>query len=218
MLLISKVVRRFGLGRNLDITINQFRLNGSSSQDHLNFCYNLNMKRVIIASENPVKVAVAKRAFLSVYNGEEFEFVAIKSESGVPDQPMNDEVEKGALNRLEYIKEKYPEADFWISQEAGIFREGNKLYNRAWIAVTDQSGYVARSSTPLYWLPAKMVEFVNDGMELGDATDKFFQSVNSKQGIGAVAHLTDGLIDRENYYLQAGIIALSELKHQDWYI
>ena len=54
-------------------------------------------------------------------------------------------------------------------------------------------------------------------MELGDANDKFFSSVNSKQGIGAIGYLTDGLIDRENYYLQAAIIALSELKHQDWY-
>ncbi len=49
------------------------------------------MKKVIVASENPVKVSVAKRAFSSVYPDEEFKFIAIKSESGVPDQPMNEE-------------------------------------------------------------------------------------------------------------------------------
>jgi inosine/xanthosine triphosphatase len=175
------------------------------------------MKKVIVASENPVKVAVARRAFLAVYPGEEFEFVAIKSESGVPNQPMNDETEQGAINRLNFIKSKNPEADFWISQEGGTFTDGDKLFNRAWIAVCDKEGYVAKSSTAQFYLPPKIVEYINEGMELGEANDKFFNSINSKHGIGAIGHLTDGLIDRENYYLPAAIIALSQMKHQDWY-
>lgn len=175
------------------------------------------MKKVIIASENPVKVSVAKRAFSCVYPGEAFEFVAIKSESGVPDQPMNDETKRGAINRLNFIKKNYPEADFWISQEGGTFEEGDRLYNRAWMAVCDKSGYVSTSSTSQFYLPPKIVEFIKGGMELGEANDKFFSSINSKQGIGAIGYLTGGLIDRENYYLQAAVIALSELKHQDWY-
>lgn len=175
------------------------------------------MKKVIIASENPVKVSVAKRAFFSLYPNEVFEFVAIKSDSGVPDQPMNNETRQGAINRLNFIKQNYKEADFWISQEGGIFEDGNRLYNRAWMAACDKSDYVATSSTSQFYLPPKIVEYIKAGMELGDANDKFFSSVNSKQGIGAIGYLTDSLIDRENYYLQAATIALSELKHQDWY-
>lgn len=175
------------------------------------------MKKVIVASENPVKVAVAKRAFMTVYPEEEFEFVAIKSESGVPNQPMNDETEQGAINRLNFIKTKYSDADFWISQEGGNYTDGDKLFNRAWLAVSDKGGYVARSSTAQYYLPTKIVEYIKAGMELCDANDKFFNSIDSKHGIGAIGYLTDGLIDRENYYLPAAIIALSELKHQDWY-
>jgi len=175
------------------------------------------MKRVIVASENPVKIAVAKRAFSSVYPNESFEFVAVKSQSGVPDQPMNDETEKGAMNRLAFIKERYAEADFWISQEGGTFTDGDKLYNRAWIAVCDANGRVAKSSTAQYYLPTKIVTNIREGMELSEANDAFFNSINSKQGIGAVGYITDGLIDRENYYLPAAIIALSELKHHEWY-
>lgn len=175
------------------------------------------MKKVIVASENPVKVSVAKRAFSSLYPDEVFEFVAIKSDSGVPDQPMNGETKQGAINRLAFIKKNYPEADFWISQEGGTFEDCDRLYNRAWMAVCDKSGYIATSSTSQFYLPPKIVEYIKEGMELGDANDKFFGSINSKHGIGAIGYLTDGLIDRENYYLQAAIIALSELKHQDWY-
>ncbi len=175
------------------------------------------MKKVIVASENPVKVNVAKNTFASVFPEEGFEFIAVKSESGVPDQPMNDETEMGAYNRLQFIKKLHPEADYWMSQEGGLYEEGDRLYNRAWMMITDRTGYVAKCSTAQFYLPTKIVQMVREGMESGPASDLFFNSVNSKQEAGSVAHLTDGQIDREKYYLQASVIALSEIKHQDWY-
>ena len=175
------------------------------------------MKTVVVASENPVKVAVAQKAFAAVFPEEEFSFVSLKSESGVGDQPFNEETERGALNRTDFIKAKYPEADYWISQEGGLFDDGEALYNRAWIIVCDQNGFITKSSTPLFYLPTAVVKLVRGGMELAHAADEFFSSVNSGQGVGAVGFLTDGIIDRENYYLQAAIIAVSQLKHKDWY-
>lgn len=175
------------------------------------------MKKVIVASKNPVKLNVAKGAFATVFPNQEFEFITIKSDSGVPDQPMNQETEQGALNRLDFIKDKHPEADFWISQEGGLYEDGERLYNRACIAVCDKGGYTAKSTTSLFYLPPKITEYIKEGLELGDANDRFFNSINSKHGMGAIGYLTDRIIDRENYYLQAAIIAVSELKHQDWY-
>jgi len=173
--------------------------------------------KVIIASENPVKVAVAKRTFASVFSDDEFEYIAVKSESGVPDQPMNDETEQGALNRLVYIQERHPDADYWISQEGGVYTDGDRLVNRAWIMVTDRSGYVGKSSTSSFYLPTPIIELIKEGVELGHAVDQFFSTVNSKHGVGAVGILTDDIVDREHYYHQAAVIALSELKHKDWY-
>ncbi len=173
--------------------------------------------KVVVASENPVKVNVAKRAFALLYPEEEVEFIPVKSDSGVSDQPIDGETEQGALNRLIFIQERHQDADFWISQEGGLYQDGERLYNRAWIMVSDKSGRIAKSSTALLYLPAKVVEYINSGMELGHANDKFFSTVNSKHGIGAIGYLTDGAIDREAYYLQAAVIALSELKHKDWY-
>lgn len=175
------------------------------------------MKQVIIASENPVKIAVAKRAFSAVYPNEEFTFLAIKSESGVPSQPMNTETKEGAFNRLNFARNAYPDADFWISQEGGLFEDDVRMYNRAWIVVCDLYGRIAESSTACFYLPPKIVSYIREGMELGHANDVFFGSSNSKQGKGAIGYLTDGLIHREDYYVQSAIIALSELKHADWY-
>lgn len=175
------------------------------------------MKRVIVASTNPAKVAVARLAFEAVHPDESFEFMAVKSESGVPDQPMNDETEQGAMNRLAFIRAQHPDADFWISQEGGTFEDGDRLYNRAWIVVADKAGSITKSSTALFYLPTKIIEYIKAGMELGDANHAFFSTIDTKEGVSAVGHLTDGLMSREDYYLQAAIIALSELKHKEWY-
>ena len=52
------------------------------------------MRTVIVASENPVKITVAKRAFAGVFPKEEFNFIGIKSESGVSEQPIDNETKK----------------------------------------------------------------------------------------------------------------------------
>ena len=156
------------------------------------------MKTVVIASTNPVKVEVAKRAFAAVFPNEEFSFIEIKSESGVPDQPMDEETRKGALNRLRYIQKKHPDADFWISQEGGLHTDGDALFNQACIAVSDKNGFIAESKTAQFFLPKQLMRYIKDG-------------------VGAIGHLTDGIINRTEYYLQAAVIALSELKHKEWY-
>ncbi len=176
------------------------------------------MKNIVIASENPVKVAVAKAAFARVFPDEGFMFVPVKSVSGVPDQPVNEETTKGALNRLAYVQQLHPQADYWMSQEGGIHTEGHRYYCRAVIAVSDSSCYTAVAETAKFYLPTGIVELImRDDMELGQAIDTFFAQKNTKHGIGAVGYMTDGLITREAYYEQAAIIALSELKHKDWY-
>jgi len=176
------------------------------------------MKKVIVASENPVKIKVAEKSFKAVFPEEEFEFIGIKSDSGVPDQPMGEETRMGAENRLKFIRGKYPEADFWMSQEGGAFPEGDNIYNRAWIMVSDKEGFVGESSTAHLYLPKGIVAYMKNGLELGDAGDKFFNTQNIKHGSGVIGALTGGVYDRAEYYTQAGVIALSMIKHKDWYI
>ena len=175
------------------------------------------MKKVIVASENPVKIEAAKRTFAKVLPGEEFEFIGVKSESGVPDQPMNEQTRQGAENRLAFIRAQYPQADYWMSQEGGTFEEGDKLYNRAWIMVCDKDGFVGESSTSHFYLPTEMVGHIRSGLEMGHAGDKFFNTQNIKHSSGVVGELTNGIYSRAEYYEQAGVIALSSVLHKDWF-
>lgn len=175
------------------------------------------MKTVIVASNNPVKIEVARLAFAAVFPDETFEVSGVQSQSGVPDQPMEDETRQGALNRLAFVKKMHPDADYWSAQEGGLFRDGEHLAERAWIAMGDKEGTITEASTASFHIPIELGKLVLSGLELGDASDKFFSASNSKHGIGAIGYITDGVINRTQYYLPAAIIAVSQLKHKEWY-
>ena len=56
-----------------------------------------------------------------------------------------------------------------------------------------------------------------EGLELGDADDKIFSRVNSKQGAGTVGILTNMIIDRAQYYRHALAFALVPfMDHNQW--
>jgi inosine/xanthosine triphosphatase len=175
------------------------------------------MQTVIIASENPVKIEVAKRVFSQLLPSEQFEFEAILAPSGVPDQPFEEQTFLGAQNRLAYIIKARQDADYWISQEGGLFKEGTTLYNEACIMVRDKNGMEGKSLTARLYIPKEIVALVQGGKELGHAGDAFFGTVNIKHGNGLIAALTNNSITRADYYTQAATIALSQVIHQEWY-
>lgn len=175
------------------------------------------MKKVIIASKNPVKVAVAEDAFTAVFPGEQFHFVPADAPSGVPDQPFDEETRQGALNRLAYIRKEHPDADYWISQEGGLHHDGDVLFNRAWIVIMDKEGNQGVSSTPSFEIPPGIALLVRSGLELSAASDRYFGATNLGCGVGGISFLTDGLIDRKHFYLPAAIIALAQVKKYDLY-
>jgi inosine/xanthosine triphosphatase len=175
------------------------------------------MKKVIVASLNRAKLQVAQKAFEAVFPDESFEFLPVDAPSLVPDQPMGEEAYIGARNRLYFIKENHKDADFWISQEGGLFEDKGRLSNRAWIFISDKSGFTAESSTSNFYLPKKISQYVKEGTELGFAIDKFFETKDSKHNSGFLGYLTDGVYGRVDFYLQPAVIALSEIKHKDWF-
>jgi non-canonical (house-cleaning) NTP pyrophosphatase len=56
-----------------------------------------------------------------------------------------------------------------------------------------------------------------DGLELGEADDRFFNRNNSKQQDGAIGILTDGRIDRKELYRPGVIFALIPFIRPDLY-
>ena len=156
-------------------------------------------------------------AFRRVLAGENFSFLGKPVESGVKDQPMTDrETYLGAKNRVKFLRENYPDGDFWIGIEGGIEEINGSMHAFAWMIVSNPV-FTGEARTATFQLPEKISELIGQGMELGHADDRVFHRSNSKHKDGAVGILSRGLIDRKHYYLHALVLALIPFINRDMY-
>ncbi len=176
------------------------------------------MLKIIVASTNPVKIKAAEEGFAAMFPQEELTIKGIASKSGVGKQPMtNWQTISGALNRVNYVNQVAPKADYWIGIEGGIEEIKGEMEVFAWVVIKDKAGRVSKGKTGTFTLPKKVVKLVKQGMELGEADDIVFSQKNSKQKTGAVGLLTGNVIDRTKYYIEAVILALIPFRNKGLY-
>jgi inosine/xanthosine triphosphatase len=175
------------------------------------------MKKIIIASKNPVKISAVKKGFEKMFPNESYDFIGVSVASEVSDQPLtNNETFQGANNRAKNAQKFYGDADFWVGIEGGIDQIDEEMEAFAWIVIKSNLK-TGKSRTGTFFLPIEVVKLVNGGLELGEADDIVFNKSNSKQENGAVGILTGNVIDRTNYYLEAVILALIPFKNEQLY-
>ena len=159
----------------------------------------------------------------------------------------DDETKLGARNRAQSAHAAANACDFAVGLEGGLEIEakpdGSKvLWCMAWMAILGSrsekctsgraadDGFVPTkdedkaaprwsfSKTSSFQLTPALAHLALDqGLELGHADDEVFKRVNSKQGSGTVGVLTDGAIDRTEYYVHAMKLALIPWKRPSLY-
>ena len=165
--------------------------------------------KVIIASHNPAKIRAVNEAFALQFPGKTIDLVPASVDSGVSDQPFSDEETRhGARNRARNACDMHPGANFWIGLEGGIETIDEQLMAFAWMAVLGPDKRIGEARTVTLPLPPAVKALVDQGLELGDANDKVFATVNSKHQGGAFGLLTNGIYTREGVYTEALVIAL----------
>lgn len=175
------------------------------------------MKKVIVASSNPVKIQAVRDGFSKAMPGHDFSVEGLQFPSPVSAQPFgNEETLRGAEQRALKARELAPAADYWVGVEGGADRSVEAMYAYAWVVILSntQSGQ-ARSAA--FLLPRKISELVMQGVELGHADDMVFGRNNSKQMNGAVGILTDDAVDRRLLYEQPVMLALIPFLHPELY-
>jgi inosine/xanthosine triphosphatase len=176
------------------------------------------MKKVIVASTNPVKISTTENGFAKMFPGETFKVQGISAPSEVSDQPMsNNETLRGAMNRVNNVSNLGTEADYWVGIEGGLEEADGELEAFAWVVVKSKDGKMGKGRTGSFFLPEKVAELVKQGMELGEADDIVFGMTNSKQINGAVGILTGDVLTRTTYYEPAVILALIPFKNEILY-
>ncbi|HUC01945.1 MAG TPA: inosine/xanthosine triphosphatase [Candidatus Paceibacterota bacterium] len=175
------------------------------------------MKKIIVASKNPVKLNAALEGFRKIFPSEQFEVEGVAAASGVGDQPMSDaEAYQGAWNRVENVSKGTP-ADFWVGIEGGVEEKGSEMEVFAWVVVRSKDGRYGKGRTGTFFLPKQIAELVKQGKELAEADDIVFKRSKSGHGNGAIGILTDDVIDRTKYYIEAVIFSLIPFKNEGLY-
>ena len=169
-----------------------------------------------VGSENPVKINCVSNAVKAFWP--EACAIGISTDSGVSVQPESDrEMLIGALNRAKQALAKIPEAHFGVGLEGGTLDTEDGMWAYAWIVILDRAGQIGKGQSGRFLLPEPIAQLVRDGIELGEADDRFFGRSNSKQQDGAIGILSDGVINRLDLYQPAVIFALLPFVHPEFY-
>ncbi len=167
------------------------------------------MKKVFVASKNPVKILACKKWFEKMFPNDVFDFIWVSVDSWVSDQPFSDnETFIWADNRANNVKQKCSDWDFWVGIEWWIEVIWKEMISFARIVIIWKNDIKWRSRTWCFSLPFEVVDLINKWKELWDADDIVFWDSNSKQKYWAVGILTWKIIDRATYYEQSVIFSL----------
>lgn len=173
--------------------------------------------QVLVASRNPVKVEATEEAFRQAFPETPLHAQGLAAPSGVRDQPMTDEETLlGARNRVQFIKAKQPQADFWVAIEGGVCPAGAGMDAFGWMVIQrHQRESCARSAT--FQLPPAAVEALRAGEELGPLMDRLFDETDTKAKGGAVGLLSNSLVTRRALYVQPLLLALIPFLQKELY-
>src|SRR3989338_1178397 len=175
------------------------------------------MKKVVVASKNPVKLNAVKEGFKLMFPDTEFSFEAIPAPSGVSSQPMgDDETYNGALNRVNHLSLNV-EADFWLAIEGGVQEKNGEHEVFAWVIAKSKEGKMGKGRSSTFFLPEAISKLMREGKELAHASDIVFNESQSGYKQGTIGILTNNVIDRARYYVDPVVMALIPFKNQHLY-
>ena len=170
--------------------------------------------RVLVGTNNPVKIEGIKQALEKYYTNVEIDGISVDSEVG--DQPMNQDICLGAKNRVKnlkiYAKENNIDVDFYISIEGGIT---NLLGD--WILINiaiieDKNGKQSMGISQGLPVPLRYVEEAKQS-ELSKVMDKVFNKNKLGKDMKETtleSIITKNEISRINTIKDATIMALTK--------
>jgi len=161
--------------------------------------------KVSVGSTNPVKVQAVREVFEEVFC--DVEVTSVEVDSGVPLQPFDDEVIRGAEDRARYAL-KLTDADYGVGIEGGVMKLGNRWYNLGFVAIINRAGKIGTGTSGWFECPSCILEKLKDGQELGDVIDELAGRKDTKRHEGAIGLFTKGKISRKDLYKHGVFMAL----------
>lgn len=168
-----------------------------------------------VGTNNRLKVNAVKAVASKLYSEVKVRNVAV--ESGVPPEPLEQNVVLGAVNRA---KRALCDGDFGVGIEAGLFwNESIRDHlDVQYCAVVDKAGRLTVGHGPGFAYPPAVVSLVENGMTVGQAMERItgIKGMGSKQG--AIGYLSHGRLVREEITKMAVLTAFLPRIRRDLYL
>jgi len=164
---------------------------------------------IMAGTQNPVKLAAITAAFSKIFE-DDVKVRGYEVESHVPMQPINEDVYKGAENRLEELKQYGEEYDFLVSCEGGMIQQFGHWFNVQIILVEDKDGKRGFGLSQGYEIPE---QYVKEAIlsSVAQVLDRILE------GKGGIRVLSKNQFTRENLIHDGVIMALTKvLNGEKW--
>lgn len=168
--------------------------------------------KVLIATTNAGKIEAAKRALNRFFDN--VEIVGYKTESNVPDQPVDLDIYMGAKNRVKnlktFAKENNIEADLFVSVESGITNLLGEWMITNVAVVEDNKDFASFGTSPSFPVPERYVKEIIE-TDLSKVMNKILWEDNERRNHGgAIEILTQGNLSRVDISEMAFVMALTK--------
>lgn len=172
--------------------------------------------KVIVCTKNKGKIKAVEEVITLLWP--EVEIVSEKSESGVREQPLS-EVEgiKGAINRINNLKDNHPEADYYIGLEGYVDSNEYGMFLGGVTVVMNKAGVVGIGTSGKMQLPKIIEARISKGEELGPIITDLMNDEKKEipQNEGTNGILSNGLYTRIDEFKDATKCALARFQSPD---
>ena len=150
--------------------------------------------KAYLGSKNIVKL----NATIEVLSEFGYEVIGLDVDSMVSAQPKNDEETlTGAYNRANSL----PKDGIRIGLEAGVELLHNDLYLTNFGVLIDEENNIYKAGGTRIVLPIEIKKMIfEEGLELSDAMEKYFNTLDIKHKEGAIGYFTKNLVVRKDIF------------------
>ncbi len=169
---------------------------------------------IIVGSETYPKIIATIQGFSQAHRGGDVAGITgMDVCSEVNKQPVGlDETYRGALNRANAVKKKYPTA-IAVGIESGIIMIGNDTFDIAIVIIIDENGGVSTATSQGLLVPRKFFERAEvQGLKWHTVGSAVAEELLGDPGDPHLT-LTEGRISRVDFMAQAVFTALLMLPH-----
>jgi non-canonical (house-cleaning) NTP pyrophosphatase len=174
-------------------------------------------KTVAVGSKNRQKIRGSGLGTLRVFPETDPEILWKEIATGVSKQPMSlDEILRGARNRSTGVIRLFPQADYGIGIESGLYEIFGKWMDTSIVSIVDSEGKEALGQTISYEVGERIMELVFQGKELSDAVAET-TARNTIETRDNYAALSNGAVTAVETFRDAVAGALSRLAFAEYH-